>query len=98
MTSGAIDGRMCAPQGKLRGMFEDCLVPVRRHRGMTLLAVETEVCEGVIRVCRCIEIIYMTPLAFDRRIGELVAALRDMAGIAIDYDMHAYQRKTPLDM
>ena len=79
-------------------MLEYCLIPVGGGYRVALLAVKIKIRKTMIRIhCRG-EIIYMTSLAFDRRISEFVSTLSDMASVAVDYYMNAYERESPLDM
>ena len=63
---------------------------------MTLLAVETEICQRVVGIDCLIEIIDMATLANQRSADKLLTALRDMTGVAIDDNMHPHKRKSPL--
>jgi len=70
-------------QSKSSRMLVCRVVPVCCYRLVTRLAIGAKSGEGMIRICRCFEIAFMTAAALHGSHGKFILLLVDMTSVAI---------------
>jgi hypothetical protein len=95
MAFHTIRTEMRSPDLEFPAMLKRRIPPVRRYGRMACLAVGGETGQDMIGILSRGEIVLMATLAIQGGACEFLAALLDMAGLAIDYGVNSHQGKTP---
>lgn len=98
MASDTINAQVGPPDLEFAGVLESGISPARGYSRMACLAVSGETGLCMIRITGGGEIVLMAAFAIQGSAGELLAALFEVAGLAIDYGVNSHKREAPRSM